>query len=117
MMIPTYSRYPHDPKIWCQVNIDDRPVFWTDSSWRIVEPRCYAGGQPRCHAGLEYAESVNLKEFPAGWQLPGFNDRNWPVARIVSPVTASGSMGRCAVRDLCPASRTPRKKGAALRFT
>lgn len=89
MMIPTYSRYPHDPKIWCQVNIDDRPVFWTDSSWRIVEPRCYAGGQPRCHAGLEYAESVNLKEFPAGWQLPGFNDRNWPAARIVSPVTAS----------------------------
>ena len=89
MAIPTYSRYPHPPKIWCQVNIGERPVLWTDSTWRMIEPQCYSGGQPRCHAGLEYTESVNLKEFPAGWQLPGFQDKNWLEPRVIGPVTDS----------------------------
>ncbi len=89
MAIPTYSRYPHEPKIWCQLNIDDHPVLWTDASWRLIEPHCYAGGQPRCHAGLEYTESVNLKDYPAGWQLPGFHDAEWLEPRVIAPVKQS----------------------------
>lgn len=103
--IPVYSRFHHAPGIWCQLNIDNAPVLWTNESWRLYRAVCYEGGQPRCHAGIEFVEKINFDTYPHGWNLNGFNDRHWerPVQKGISshgcPVITPYGCPKCSISE------------------
>ncbi len=85
----SYSWHPYPPKMWCQLNLEGKPLVSTGADWKITEATCYSYGQPRCHAGMGETEKVNLDSFLSDWLLTGFDDTEWSDPEILSPFAGS----------------------------
>lgn len=89
MALPSYASYIHEPGLWCQLDIGDAPVLWTDNRWRVQGGTCYEAGQPRRHNCQEFVEKLNFESYPMGWREAGFNDRGWERPDFCNPVKSS----------------------------
>ncbi len=63
--------------LWCQLDVNDKPLVWSDRSFKTLIPAAYAGNRPRRSVSEAFTERVDLGEFPAGWRDPGFGDAHW----------------------------------------
>ncbi|MBT7162262.1 MAG: hypothetical protein HN904_05750 [Victivallales bacterium] len=63
--------------LWAQLNTDDQPAVWTDSSWLCREGECYQGGCPRASEARGFCESVDLRHYPFGWTETEFDAVDW----------------------------------------
>jgi alpha-L-rhamnosidase len=59
----------------------------TDASWKaIVSPAWDANARPVSQLGLiGPMEVLDLRQLPADWMQPGFDDSTWPVAQEIEP--------------------------------
>ena len=63
----------------CQVRAGRQVLAATDRSWRALPARAY-----RALDGYLYPECFDASLEPPGWELPGFADADWPMARELS---------------------------------
>jgi hypothetical protein len=63
--------------LWAQLNTDDTPVVWTDSSWLCLEGECYRSGRPRASEGRGFCEQADMRHYPFGWTEAEFEAVDW----------------------------------------
>jgi len=57
----------------------------TDGEWKSA-PAPYETGYARMSIQLAYPEVFDARREPANWNLPGFDDSDWPNAEVLGPV-------------------------------
>ncbi|MFA7229991.1 MAG: alpha-L-rhamnosidase C-terminal domain-containing protein [Victivallaceae bacterium] len=80
------------PGVWCQLNMEQEPLVWSDKSWDVHEGKCFNYRRARVSPALGMTEFVNLKEYPVGWDdisyaLPS----GWNKADSTVPVKEFGA--------------------------
>ena len=71
---------------WCQLNLDELPTVWSDGEWRVFRGQCFQENQPRVAPGGAFVESVDLRHYPADWQLVDADTTGWEPADYMVPV-------------------------------
>lgn len=56
----------------------------TDSSWEVLESSAWDRNSPRMD-NMAYAEMYEARKEPENWLKPGFSDKNWTPATVVTP--------------------------------
>lgn len=99
---------------WCQLNIDEKPFLWTDSSWSVLDGSgWYYGNQPRRSQSLGFTEKIDFRHYPSGWRetassLPGWRkpdycvpiqDDGWQM-RSVPPLTLKSRYIPCQTEKI-----------------
>ena len=77
----SWHTHPHAPKIWCRLTAGEETVVTANSEWKVREADCYMRNQPRCHSGMDKVVKINLNTDFSGWNLSGYDDRQWENAR------------------------------------
>lgn len=60
--------------IWLQVNIDNKPVTWTDEQWICLRPECYIDTGLRTAPCDVFTEHVDLRNVIDGWMTRDVED-------------------------------------------
>ncbi len=84
---PSYSHLMKDPGVWCQLDIDDKPLLWSSTDWSVFDGSSFETGTARRNTGIEFTEKQILDAKPVGWNKPGFQSDHWRNATAVRPVT------------------------------
>ena len=72
---------------WCQLNIDEAPFIWTDTSWMVCHDKCYQKNQPRISRMAGFVESVDLRKYPHGWTDLDFDASSWGLVEYSKQIT------------------------------
>ena len=82
--------------VWCQLNVDGKPVLWTDGTWlaRSGSLGCFLPNQPRVANTDGFVESVDLREYPHGWQEIEYEAKDGWVEATPQPGGVT-QKGRC----------------------
>lgn len=80
-----WHTHPYPPKVWCRIIAGDVDVVHTDKSWKVREADCYLRNQPRCHSGMDEVEKVSMNTELSSWNMNGYEDKTWEIAREVVP--------------------------------
>lgn len=70
------------PFFHCKVRASDKEVF---VYWKSLRLRGYDSKVRRINAELGWIEWCDTRKLPAGWQSPGFDDREWKEPIAVQP--------------------------------
>jgi len=54
----------------------------TDPSWRAIDSPAHLSDTPSLSFALNPGEHLDGRDWPVGWELPGFSDAHWPVAVV-----------------------------------
>ncbi|MCF7853687.1 MAG: hypothetical protein K9N51_02730 [Candidatus Pacebacteria bacterium] len=73
--------------LWCQLDVDDAPVVWTDPSWKLVSAAAYAPCRPRRSQASGFTEKVDLRRLPEGWTEREFSAEDWSSPDYCVPVS------------------------------
>ncbi|MBR2904466.1 MAG: hypothetical protein IKC08_01075, partial [Lentisphaeria bacterium] len=68
---------------WCQLNLDNTPFLWSNSSWKILNTNCTNPYSAVRHAGLGKTMQIDLNRIPENWLEGDFDDSYWanPVSK------------------------------------
>jgi len=75
--------------IWAQLNIDERPMVWTDESWLCKRADCYRSNRPRASISSGFVEYVDFRQYPKHWQDADFTPVRWERPDILVPLSAT----------------------------
>ena len=87
---PTKAHPASTPGLIAQLSITHadghHTLITTDRSWR-VHPGAWLPGSQRDLEGdlVDFTENIDGPAVPVGWELPGFDDREWPAATVLGP--------------------------------
>ncbi|MBR2365525.1 MAG: family 78 glycoside hydrolase catalytic domain [Lentisphaeria bacterium] len=76
-LVNTCFTAPGEPGIWCQLDLNNAPVLWTNAFWKILEADCCRRNPPMCHVALGATLQQDLAGMPAAWHTAGFDDSSW----------------------------------------
>ncbi len=66
------------PGLWCQLEVDRRPVAWSDSNWLLRSGTAFSAPRPRRGMHYNYTDFQNLNLLPRDWLGPAFEqDLSW----------------------------------------
>ncbi len=75
--VPRSNNATHSSGLWCQLDIEDSPVVWTEENWLGRVADCYQKNQPRVSRTSGFIESVDLRLYPHDWMGVEFDDSGW----------------------------------------
>jgi hypothetical protein len=83
--------------------VHDERSEWigTDAGWRVTIPAGHETRANRMSCQLGFAEQIDAREFPVGWNLAGFDDRSWQAATLVTEPN-TGAWPNLVERDIPP---------------
>jgi hypothetical protein len=91
------------PGLWCQLNLDQEPLLWSDRNWDIKEGNCFDYPRARIASKLGMTEYVNLKNYPAEWNsASGTYKEGWEKPDTTVAITDPG--GKLEISPLAPNS-------------
>ncbi len=82
----TYSHAGKEPGLWCQLDIDGKPVVASDGNWKIHKGDCYQQSRPRKGRFLEFCEVCDLSKYPRGWRGENYLELDWEYCNYDIPV-------------------------------
>ncbi len=87
---PTKGHPVGAPGVIAQISVlhedGDRDTIVTNGSWRVHRGDWQPGTQRDLEGDLvDFTENIDGRAFPTGWDLPGFDDRSWPPAKVIGP--------------------------------
>ncbi len=83
-----FSSFRKRPGLWCQLNIDETPLIWSDKTWRICDGKCYSHDSPLRGHGAGYLENISLSVWPKDWNEAHFHDEYWKNPEISYPINS-----------------------------
>lgn len=69
-------------------------VFLTDESWRILESDAWTRNTPQAGWGQDFIEEVDGRLIDPRWIEAGFDDSNWPHARLMRAEPSESDLAR-----------------------
>lgn len=68
-----------------EVQMDGKPVLWTDSDWKALPQKAWRRNVPRHAYGMTFSEQVDARLDMPGWKEKNFDDSPWPSAQVLGP--------------------------------
>lgn len=73
------------PGCLAQLEVNSKPLVWTDAAWRTVPNAAYSNLTSRCSTHREWKEEYTVSRAIPHWQALSFDDSSWPTAAVVAP--------------------------------
>jgi hypothetical protein len=104
--IPMFLDLGNQAGLLAQIDgIGSAPIV-TDPTWRVLDPPGQDPRSNRMSCQLGFSEFIDAREFPVGWQFPGFDATQWPAAtEIAAPGEAPWP--NLVLRDIPPLQEQP----------
>lgn len=75
--------------LWAQLNIDNNPSIWTDSSWKYLNANCYLPRQARRSVDDAFVECLDFRKHPEQWNSEDTElSEGWTNADVINPGVA-----------------------------
>ena len=72
------------PGVWCQLEVDHRPVVWTGPDWRLHPGAALAAPRGRRGEHRSFCDYRNLIDYPRNWLLPTYRpESDWLEPELV----------------------------------
>ncbi|MDD3885843.1 MAG: alpha-L-rhamnosidase C-terminal domain-containing protein [Victivallaceae bacterium] len=89
------------PGVWAQLAMNNQPTIKTDSSWFILEGKCFSGNRARFTADGSLTQMLRSNAYPQHWMMPTFSpDSRWSHPDLLSSPNLRG--GRLELHPLPP---------------
>ncbi len=84
-----WAQFSHQTGLLVQGHSEAEAMANTDVSWKVAENHAYTPLANTAHI-LGPFDQVYTQRYPWGWELPGFNDKNWVSAIETEPAMPAG---------------------------
>jgi hypothetical protein len=69
-----------------QLNVDGKPLVWTNNTWSACVAECFGENRPRRTTAAGFTEKLDFHFYPLGWQDREFNTNRWRHVELHIPV-------------------------------
>ena len=76
-----------DGGLWCCLSLEsaEGTLWWgTDASWRVTRSQAWREDVPTSGWGQDFIEDFDARAIPANWHTLDYDDRDWPMARVLA---------------------------------
>ncbi|MFA5203250.1 MAG: family 78 glycoside hydrolase catalytic domain [Lentisphaeria bacterium] len=84
--VSRYAARRQPDGVLAQLNVDGKPLVWTNNSWSCSNAECFGENRPRRTATAGFTEKLDFHFYPLGWQEREFNTNRWHHADLHTPV-------------------------------
>lgn len=80
---------------WAQISdASGKMVVATDETWKAVYCDAFLNDRHYFFTHIDYTETIDMRKYPDGWELPDFDDSGWANAIVTSEVAKEPDMHR-----------------------